>query len=398
MVSKIEIYQSSNIEKKIYNNYEKKNPSIFLDKTIWTEPVIPAPSLGVGSGPELEQKSLQNPSRRLVFLPVENRLIELNEEILFPFDLTVGESTPFGLYAFCRAEDIGDVYSGLLKRTEMETLSQHNRTALFGRILFSDKAGRVYRDIDLKGVGMFGKNLNHSNQTLHLPGGATGSGDVLGFAEKDWILHDYQVSEELLGLGVRTHRVVGIVEIDEYISDGQKKKLKGILKKRPEGMSRDYKPVIEIRAFGTRARIANASSDELVDDAKKIVSAELGRNTVMTDEEYIRWFAKNLGRSLGIMHANDWAHGFPTDHNITLDCRLTDFDGASYPATDEQKSMDFLVAEQALVWLHQKVEIRKESRKMKFYNDRYYNFGSSTTSREYEEAYNSVANLSRKAA
>jgi hypothetical protein len=44
----------------------------------------------------------------------------------------------------------------------------------------------------------------------------------------------------------------------------------------------------------------------------------------------MEWFAKTLGKNIGLMHSNGWAHGNPyiysTPSNVTLDCRIVDLD------------------------------------------------------------------------
>lgn len=97
--------------------------------------------------------------------------------------------------------------------------------------------------------------------------------------------------------------------------------------------------MVEIRGFGTKARIGDILSkpadmiedkkkeikELLLEDAKKLVSQELGReNNPLTDQEYLEWFAETLGENVGLMHKNGWVHGFLHDHNITLDCRIAD--------------------------------------------------------------------------
>ena len=43
-------------------------------------------------------------------------------------------------------------------------------------------------------------------------------------------------------------------------------------------------------------------------------------------EDYLEWFAETLGRQMAIIHSAGSYHNYLTPHNITLDCRVVDFD------------------------------------------------------------------------
>jgi hypothetical protein len=92
------------------------------------------------------------------------------------------------------------------------------------------------------------------------------------------------------------------------------------------------RPVILLRAFGTKFRVMDLAvhdtareQREMINDAKAVLSRELGRK--LTDKEYVEWFATNLGEQIARMHANGWTNQYIDAHNVTLDGRIVDLEG-----------------------------------------------------------------------
>jgi hypothetical protein len=262
---------------------------------------------------------------RKIFEKVKNVVIKVNPEIYpgFPFRLEEGKESDLGL--FLKSGDLHHYIIFRLKRIfnakyknfqiTLETLPAHRRSAS-ELVIFRDSRGVVYRDLDFKGIGA----------TLHFPSFI----ENFGFLDKNEAERDFELSEKFIQAGIRTYRVAAIIELKEVIHKGKKitvdeAKELGII-------DQNFQPVIEIRCFGTKARILDilpqvGLTEEnrkiLINDAIHLVSKELGRPISL--EEYLSWFAETLGRNIGLMHKNGWVHkNLRILHNITLDCRIVD--------------------------------------------------------------------------
>ena len=103
-----------------------------------------------------------------------------------------------------------------------------------------------------------------------------------------------------------------------------------------EILPENVKPVLELRAFGTKFRAEDLHTDSeeaglLVQDAMQLINNELPQEHKLTNiGGYLQWFAKTLGDNIGKIHANGWYHGYLTGHNITLDCRIVDLDSVGW--------------------------------------------------------------------
>lgn len=275
---------------------------------------------------ELE-KVMEEHKQFSLFERVKNKVIFVNEKANIPPELKekleLGKESSLGLFLKTaepiRAKELGE--------RNLETWPrEHGRSAILERTTIHDK-GHSYRDIDLKGIG----------STVPVIETGTRREGHWGLLEKKDALHEYAMSENFLKAGIRTLRVLGIIELEEILLKGKKVSLKeakekGIIKGK-------FQPVIEVRAFGTKTRIRDfirgfegEIKKLLLEDAKKIVSQEIGRD-FSNDRDYLEWFTNTFGRNLGLMHKNGWYHGRlgPHEsslgaHNITLDCRITDFD------------------------------------------------------------------------
>jgi len=269
----------------------------------------------------------------LLFSRVKNRVLGVNPDIYIPLKLEEGKSSPLGLFAEASLKRNPGVIPE--RKQTLEFWPEHQRSATLGRIIFGDKQGRIYRDIDLKGIGYVKKESFSSNIAKVLrPGEYTESGRM-GLLQEDMALFDRQMTEEFLKAGIRTNRVIAVIELEEIIVNGKKISVSEAIKARI--CEKDFHPVVEVRAFGTKARVADVLSviktgglteDQklLLEDAKKLVSQELGFQETISDEEYLKWFAKTLGQNMGRMHRKGWLHNYIFNHNITLDCRIVDFD------------------------------------------------------------------------
>jgi hypothetical protein len=293
--------------------------------------------LPAGEASKINELVNSNPQEYLIGLvPVKNKVLWVNPAFdQLPFDLKTEESTPLGLFA--KSPPVESKLVG-------EGWAKHHRSSLLSRIFIKDRENNLYRDIDLKGIG----NIIYyyeSNETKSVEPkcfiGAVNPGETLNRDNFNWrgLLHeeiakyDVEFSEKLFSMGLRIVRPLALIKLDEIICDGEKISINDAKNKKI--IDEAAIPVLEARAFGTRARIGDLlydTSDQanrsklLFEDAIKMVSEELGRKETISYEEYFGWFGRTLGESIGLMHKNHLCHHYLSTHNITLDCRLVDFD------------------------------------------------------------------------
>ena len=246
------------------------------------EKVVPT-----GLAPKLEFSRETVPA-----VEVSNHVLYVNSALDLPFDIKVGEPTNLGLFI------TEQPHAGQQSR-DLEVKIHHGRTALLGRVVFGDKGEgtkkELYRDVDIKGLGYIKTGfpeLNRSpttsveavkiqQQNPEKSWGILNSGDA--FRDKDCaeMFHEY---------GIRTHRVIAIIALEEIIHQGKRisiteAKSLGLLPENSE-------PVLEIRAFGTHARLKDVHFDsftELSLDAK----SRAKRNLIVEDARLL--LAQELG-------------------------------------------------------------------------------------------------------
>ncbi|KKS04251.1 hypothetical protein A2W45_01890 [Candidatus Curtissbacteria bacterium RIFCSPHIGHO2_12_41_11] len=309
--------------------------------------------LPVGEGQKLEQLVAQRLGDYLtVFTPVRNKVLAVNGDVYTPFSLVEGKASTLGVFARCLVHDASGRISGCLN---LETYEGHGRTAILGRVLFCDKQGRIYRDVDLKGIGSVG------------PWGVSGPGHIRedgrreGLLDEDSAFYEWQVSEELLFAGIRTPKVLAIIGLEELVVHRGLDRENWKLVEAIENNIIDFgfKPVILVRAFGVRSRIQDPYHYPfldrlLVSDAKRMVEAEEARE--FTNEEFLGWFGKTLGENVATMHNMGLKHGYLTPHNITLDCRIVDLDTVSPIELRIEREADYIEAADTMVWMGRYVD------------------------------------------
>lgn len=289
---------------------------------------------------ELE-KTMEERGHFSLFERVKNKVIFVNEKANIPPELKekleLGKESPLGLFVKM-AEPIK---AKELSEINLETWpKEHARSAILGRMKFHNE-GRFYRDIDLKGIG---------STVSVVEIGVHREAEPWGLLGKKEAFYDHAMSEKFLKAGIRTFMTLGTIEPEEIFLKNKKISLKEVKEKGV--IKRGFQPVIEVRAFGTKARIRDFymgfEDDEtkklLLEDAKKMVSQEIGKD-LSNDKDYLEWFANTLGRNVGLMHKNGWHHGRLGrqveigPHNITLDCRITDLDTVSKIRFFERKKL-----------------------------------------------------------
>jgi hypothetical protein len=265
------------------------------------------------------------PARR-----IKNTTLWVNDA--FPlFRLKVGEEAPIGLFLTLKTSEVSGKDRGKNQTISLEVLPRHHRSAIIGRVYFKDNEGRLYRDIDIKGPGYIYMDSFGEMRVRNI----LRSGDVVyGLENRKDAEKDRDWSERFLHAGIRSTRVIAIIKPHEIIdSEGNaisidEAKKRGLIP--PE-----YEPVLTVRAFGVKTRV-NEQTDQskkffFLDDARRFVAFELNKNIdEFSFKDYMEWFAKTLGKNIGLMHSNGWAHGnlyiYSTPSNVTLDCRIVDLD------------------------------------------------------------------------
>lgn len=314
----------------------KKSPTISPISSKKTESIVYPPlNLNLFSK-KIALTELEIRRRQLArFSAVDNVVLFVNPDMQNPFQLEEGQPSPLGVFASPRGN------------RRFEYWPNHERTILVGHIPTFDNKGRIYWDVDLKGIGVadpIATGFRLGQQYL--------DGGRHGLLERDIAFPDYEMAEQFLSAGIRTYRVLAIIELRQLIMDGETISLDEAIKR---GMIDDeFNPVVSVKAFTTKARVQDLknSPDELK-KVKKLVAKELGKDNLSNDE-YLTWFAENLGRNLGLMHRNGWVHKYLSMHNITLDCSIVDLDSVAPIIEAESVAKDFLTAGTTLgnlLWL-----------------------------------------------
>lgn len=277
-------------------------------------------------------EELKEGRKTLPAVEVANEVSWVNNKMNLPFDLKVGEPSRLGMFLTPDSQTGEKVYN-------LEVSGSHTRSGILGRVIFSDKEGRLYRDIDLKGVGYNrrGKMVGSVGSDIKWSNFGTWGG-TSGIADQELIRRDVDFSEKFLKAGIRTHRVIALIEPKEIIDQEGVKisiaeaKERGMLTEKDES-------IIEVRAFGVRSRIHdvedglsmgtknNEKALKLLLDAKTMVAQELNIDPEkFSCDDYVEWLIKTTAINIARIHYNNWVSGYLTDHNITLDGRLVDLD------------------------------------------------------------------------
>lgn len=289
-------------------------------KTETLKPEIEKRQLPVGiGGTELKQYRETLPA-----VEVDNKTIWVNSNIEMPFDITRGQFSKLGIFLTLEA-DGQPAYP-------LEIESRHKRSGIVGRVIFKDKEGRIYRDVDIKGVGYIEDDPGGEYPFIVRAVKNQRGQITMGILNRDFAENDIDIAEKFLKYGVRTYRPLALIELKEIIDDNGKKISIDEARKRHIIKYRD-RPVVELRAWGTRSRIADFSdvdkenNSKLINDAMIIVAQEIGIDPKeFSKDNYIEWFIKTMAKNVARIHARKMIHGYLTDHNITLDARIVDLD------------------------------------------------------------------------
>lgn len=309
----------------------------------------------IGRARDLESKREVLPA-----IEVKNKVLWVNGNLALPFSLEVGHPTKLGMFLSSQTERVQDKvftlfgHSIVVGRTrvvepfrEMEVKPWHGRSALAGRVVFSEKSDgqdpQLFRDIDIKGAGRVTYGGKNSDKLVVGEIRKMDDGGISGLLEQQTAYYDATIAEQFKDYGIRTHRVVAVIALEEIVYGGKKISVEEAQQEKL--LPPKFAPVLEVRAFGTHARFIDAfnrrqpqeNRDLLLADARSLVAQELGLTLdEFTGIEYARWLAETTGKNLGLMHKNGWVHGYLSlGHNITLDGCFVDFDSAK--AVSESK-------------------------------------------------------------
>lgn len=314
-----------------------------------------------------ERLTEQADLKSVVVQSVKNKVVWVNPNLRLPFNLKVGESSDLAFFAHSTTEPtepsdtslIVAVIQFLSRKPSFRHLQfwpDHHRSLLLGRVIFADNERRLYRDIDLKGTGAIYEYEDSSGIYIKPPGSEkTGNGDWVGLMHLEDARHDSEICEIFTSAGIRTHRSLAILELQEVVEN---KKIISIKEARKLGMvGSDDEIVVQIRGFGTKARINDViecviGNDPLagyyfLQDAINLVSQELNR-PLMSISDYREWFIRQLNINVAKMHRLGYVHTWLTPHNIPLDCRIVDLDDVHIKRDAGEVERDLTMASQTL--------------------------------------------------
>ena len=303
---------------------------------------------------------------KLPAVEIKNEVVWINDDVEMPFNFEEDKPSKIGVFLTPEPNEQEPVF-------HVKVMDNHFRSALLGKVVFKDNEGNLYRDVDIKGMGPISP-LNSNDPFLMVESVEAGSARNVAKGKTPWGFLDWgfaetdrDMSEFFIKQGLRTHRALAIIRLDEIIAKNGEKI--SVSKARKFGYIKyTTEPVIEVRAFGTKARIADAKDQVLSEDAKHIVAQELGKDPYnFSKEDYVQWFAQTLGKQVAIIHNAGFIHGYLTDHNITLDCRIVDLDSVKKIKTDKwlddkQVKNDLLWAIRSLNWLGRFQDIKGGAR------------------------------------
>lgn len=300
----------------------------------------------VGAGEEFVEK------RKELSLPaveIKNKVLWVNPAFKeAPFKLEKGKQTKLGMF-FTPPRPADKQQKETFKLSIMPEEGA-GRSGLIGSVIFRDQEGRLYRDVDIKGIGAFEKRWNDSYAVTEIQQhDYHDSNEALGLMDYGHALRDQEYSEKFLKAGIRTHRVLAIIKPEEIVDQqGMKIDIKQIKKQKYDKhdaallhnpvIPKKLDPVILVRAFGTKERINyvlghNIPKERIyyaIEDARKMVAQELNRDPkTFSLMDYLFWFAKELGKQVAKIRKLKLHHGYLTNHNISLDCRIVDLDSVT---------------------------------------------------------------------
>ena len=263
-------------------------------------------------------KHKEKPLREVLGENIESRIYDTHAEpvgrvkgVLIKFN---GERFPkFPVKEEHIAEKLSFFIDREGKRADMELLGafQHGRSASF-KLKFSDKYGKEYGYVNIKGLGMPSSfRISDKSKTI-LRGGNT----VLGLFKQGYAESDWESSELLLKNGIRTHAPIALIELRSILLKNGEEVDVEVLRKKGH-IPQDFTPALYLRAFSEITRL---------DDVMFETIEKFARGKGMSTLEYVDWFADVQAKNIARLHSLGKVHGFLHKGNITIDGCIVDND------------------------------------------------------------------------
>lgn len=281
----------------------------------------------IGLGKEFLDERKKNV---LPTLEVKNTVVWVNPAFKeAPFDLKKWQSTKLAQFF---TPETGQYPPEEIHKLIVMPEESTGRSGSPGSVIFRDREGRLYRDIDMKGIGLF-RTKEDSKPYVSVIHPTGEEANAWGIVDYEDAVTDKDASEKFLVAGIRTHRVVAIVKLQKLVDKKGQKITISEATQRDFMLPKDVEPVIVVRAFGTKERVNYLKTggtlrvQKAFEDARALVAQELGKNPkTFSTEEYLKWFAKTFGSNVARIRTLKLHHGYLTNHNITLDARIVDLD------------------------------------------------------------------------
>ena len=310
---------------------------------------------------------------------VKNETAWVNKKYQDYFNLLRKKSSDMAL--FLRPRSTFSIFPGRLNLLLREF---HGRSAdipeeIIGHALkqkMFELEGEVLRDFDLKGEGY----LNKETGKIESVGYDKNDPErVFGLLDRKYALLDSGLAELFSLNGIRCHKSIAVIDIKEVFVKNflkgwskisvEKLKQRGIIPK-------DFRPVIQLRGFGTKTRLddlINTKNNEEfinneIEDAISLVEFENKKEfDIPKYTNYMLWLAEINGRNLAKMHKLGYVHGYATTMNFTLDGRITDFDSVQKiwnmtgKESHEKIELDWTMAKESLEFFYRQMNYRVRS-------------------------------------
>jgi hypothetical protein len=211
---------------------------------------------------------------------------------------------------------------------------RHSRVLSFN-ILFMDRYGNKYKYLAFKGVGMPEKSeLGKEHKRPVNLKQSVGGDNVLGLDRNINALGDWNYGNYFLRNGIHTTVPVALIRLRSILTkDGETKSIRQAVKDGDLPATREYEgrqvkfvPYLSVKGFSEIMRIV-----DIRDSGYEAVASEFG----LSVPEYTRLWTVEVARNMALMHNLGLAHGYITNHNITVDGRLVDLDSVDEAVTIE---------------------------------------------------------------
>lgn len=266
------------------------------------------------------------PSREtLPAVTVSNEVVWVNPNLNIPFDLRLGQPCDLGMLFLMRGRK---PETPAIKTFHLEIMDGHNRSGLLGRVILSDNQGNGYRDVDVKGTGMFGYFVAEDGR----------ENAPRGLLDLPWALEEAKITEKLHSQTIPTYRVIAIMRLSQLLDETSQPREIAWFKER-RIIHPERTPVIAVRAFVIKTRLSDINYLDLGGSSnyrRNNVSPQFLDGLALINQQYhvtldprnplnyLKWLAKTIGLRLALFQRKGWFHDSLSQHNITIDGRIVD--------------------------------------------------------------------------